>query len=122
MGACSSKKAKFDKVDRGENEPLKQLLDRISSLENADKNGDGMLSMEEQQNWMKQCKAELDEYKENLVYAGNLEYELQINDLKKQIKCLENANDQLRISSPVSDQTKPQKGSKLSAKSKINCG
>ena len=74
---------------------LSRLEARIRSLENLDKDQDGIVTRSELDNWLKEQSADLKTFKEQLIQMKDRECQSQISEYQKQIDSLKSINVQL---------------------------
>lgn len=83
-------------------EELSELRNRLSNLENVDKDGDGIISKKEFEIWAKEQQNALKNFKEDIVLSEKQKYleklidkDFEIKNLKKELKSLKRHNGKL---------------------------
>lgn len=78
-------------------EHIENLESRLRSLESLDTNQDGTISRTELEHWKKAQESLLSSFKDEIVYQNNQQHQLEIAELKKEIKSLKSINRQLEL-------------------------
>lgn len=97
------------KQSRSNQSEINELRDRLSDLENLDKNKDGIITKDELQGWMNEQKKDLDSFRKKIEQTTEAKYhealikserdlndaQQSMKDLKKELKSLKKINSKL---------------------------
>lgn len=72
-----------------------ELQHRLQTLEDLDRNRDGVISKEEFEDWKTRQKADLDLFRETIVKMKDKEYQEKLLEFQKQVETLEEINQSL---------------------------